>query len=306
MLFVKSDSKTNPNPLTIAVLGTSALSFYLASELQKAGHRLNLICTPREADEYNATDFIFKDGRRLQNHRQTFRCSFELEDTPQLLLIASEQSRLRSDLLLLSPARLTDCRVVSFTPAQPSGLLSDVLGCPVVNAYFNGWLAKDKNHITLLSSRSNIVFSLEEHSSQTVFLQDAFIGTTIETGAAADNAANFWRWFTPRIMAALLDFSSGKNIYSFGKTAEGRKILDSSIKEIITLAAADNVRLDSAEILPQLYNIPDNYAPYPSVKAAEKALELERLNALLFSGVAADDRRFPVLRGLLRQIRNKC
>ena len=305
MLFAKTELLKNPSPLNIGIVGVSALSFYLAAELQKAGHRLTLICLPAEADEFNATDFIIKDGHRLQNLRQTFHCAFELETPPELLLIASDLIRLRSDLLLVSPSRLNEAPVVCLTPEYPAGLTGDMLGRPVINGYFGGSLVREKNHITCFSHHNRLTFSLDETAPATSFMRDVFAGTDIEIRADENDTLNFWNWFAPRVVISLLNRSTGKPLPAFGKTAQGRKIIDNCIAEVSALASNDGARLDDTEILTRIYNLHDDCAQLPAVGVAQSLLLLERLTALLFRGISPEDQRFPVLRGLLRQIRNK-
>ena len=306
MLFAKTENKQTTSPKNRCILGTSALGFYLASELQKSGHKITILCLPQEADEFGATDFIIKNEQRLQSHRHNFHYSFELDFAPDLLLIASNITYLRRDLLLLSPRYLAETPVVSFVPTTPNSLISDILGKVTINAYFNGWLSRDKNHVTNFSRRPNITFSLEELSPQATSLQDIFNSTDIETSAKEADAANFWHWFAPRITATLLDLPSGKSIYALGKAKEGRAIIDKCIAEIVDLSRIDNVKMESADILSEIYAIPENYTPLlQRLSKKSSILLLERLEALLFHGISPEDTRFPLLRKLIKKIRNK-
>ena len=306
MFFAKTENKQTTAPKNICILGTSALGFYLASELQKSGHKITILCLPQEADEFGATDFIIKNEQRLQSHRHNFHYSFELDFAPDLLLIASNITCLRRDLLFLSPRYLAETPVVSFVPTTPNSLISDILGKVTINAYFNGWLSRDKNHVTNFSRRPNITFSLEELSPQAASLQDIFNSTDIETSAKETDAANFWHWFAPRITTTLLDLPSGKDIHALSKTKEGRAIIDNCITEIVDLSRIDNVKMESADILSEIYAIPENYTPLlQRLSKTSSILLLERLEALLFHGISPEDTRFPLLRKLIKKIRNK-
>ena len=306
MFFAKPENTQTTNIKNICILGTSALSFYLAAELQKAGHKITILCLPQEADEFSATDFIIKSEQKLQSHRHNFNYSFELDFSPDLLFIASNTIRLRRDLLLLSPRYLTSTLIVSLTSTAPNSLISDILGKVIINAYFNGWLNRNKNHIINYSRHPNITFSLEELSPQAILLQDLFNSSEIETIFQSNNAANFWRWFAPRITAALLDLPSGKSIYALGKIKEGRGLIDKCLNEITNLAALDNVKIESADILSQIYAIPENYTPLlQKLPKTSSVLLLERLEALLFHGTTSEDPRFELLKKLIKKIRNK-
>ena len=306
MLFAKTENKIASNPQNICILGTSALSFYLAAELQRIGHNITILCQPKEADEFGATDIIIKNEQLLQNHRHSFNYSFSLNYSPDLLLITSDIISLRSNLLLLSRHFLAETPIVSFTPTEPASLISDILDKVTINAYFNGWVNREKNHIVNFGRHPNIVFSLEELSPQTIFLQDIFDKTSLEISATPSDATNFWKWFAPRITATLLDLPSGKSIYALGKTKEGRTIIDNCIAEIIELSSVNNVKMESTDILSQIYAIPENYTPLlQKLPRTSSALLLERLSGLLFHGVSPEDTRFSLLQRLIKKIRNK-
>ena len=106
-----------------------------------------------------------------------------------------------------------------------------------------------------------------------------FDKTSLEISATPSDATNFWKWFAPRITATLLDLPSGKSIYALGKTKEGRTIIDNCIAEIIELSSVNNVKMESTDILSQIYAIPENYTPLlQKLPRTSSALLLERLS----------------------------
>ena len=304
MFFTKTANQT-AEPQNIHILGTSALGLSLAAELQKIGHRITFICRPQNADEYSATDFIFKDNRKLQTNRQTFNFMFEQTTSPQILFIASEPQFLRSDLLLLSPDKLTNSLITNLTPCEPLALADELLNHQTIPAYFYGWLTKNKNHVSLLGRRNNLTFSLDELSSTAVLLHQVFAGTFFETSATDNNAFNLWRWLAPKALALLLSLAEDVGVFSFIKKNDNRKLIDQYVSELTALAAADGANLNSADILADIYAVPDGYIPTEAIKTEQIMLLAERISALLFRAVTADDQRFPTIRGWLRQIRNK-
>lgn len=304
-MFFNKNTAGAITPQNITILGTSALGLYLAAELQKAGHQINIICPPQEADEANATDFIFKDNSRLQNNRQTFNFGFEQTVSPHILFIASEPQFLRRDLLLLAPSKLNSSIIINLSPCRPNEFISEIFRQPIIDAYFNGWLNKNKNHIANLSRNNSLVFSLDGTSETAILLHDIFAGTSISTSAQNNNAQNFWHWLAPRAVDFLIRLISGKDICTYAKTAENRKTLDGIIAEITMLASLNNTRLDNASILTEVYAIPNNTGEPSALETPFLLLQLERFSSLLFYGLAADDRRFPILKDAFRQIRNK-
>lgn len=298
MFFAKTEIETS-SAHNIAILGTSALGLFLAAELQKVGHRVLLICPPHENDELNATDIIIKDSRHLSGRRHNIHSSYELDDTPQILLLASAPEQLRSNLLLVSPSRLSETTIINLTPCRPDNLICDILQYPVINAYFNGWPVQNKNHI-LPGNHRGITLSLSEKEPQSSLLQKIFTPTEIKISYNQNNAENFWNWLAPRAAAILLTNAQTANLSSFSRTPEGRKTIDRTIAELAALAAANETNLESSAVLSEFYNIiQDHQIPAASV------LGLDRLNSLLFYGIAAAERRFPHLSGLIQQIRNK-
>ncbi len=301
------DNKKTPDvqPQNIHILGTSAQSLYLGATLQRYGHRVTVLCRPQEADEYNATDIIIKETTRLQSRRCRFFCTFEQTASPDLLIIGSDSPNLRSDLLLLSPSKIKAVPIVTLQPEVPTGLISETLGLPIVKAYFDSWLQQNKNHVSLFSASSDLVFSLPPQSRQMHALADIFDSAAIATKASENDAVNYWNWLSPRALALIFGAGPEKSVARVLKKTPARRTLEQCLDEIAELAAVDNVILNNQQIINVLHKLPENCSsPLLSDSTPVRLLRLQRLSAMLFRSLAQSDHRAPLLRRQLMLLAN--
>ena len=308
-MFFNRTSLSTKQPktsLNICILGTSAVAFFVAEQLQNAGHQIKILCPPSEADEYNSTDFIFKNNRHLKTKRSQFNYCFEQPTSPEVLLIASKPQKLRSDLLLLSPTNLQDTIIINLSPSTPENFVSEMLNLTSINAYFFGWLHQNQNHISLLSASPFINFTLSPHSEQFQNIHNIFDETEIETKSNISAAHNFWQWLAPHAIIFLVSEASDKSFYYCTQKAEHRQIIENCLPEIIALASLDNANLEKSDILRTLYSAPENYlSPFHSSVRTTQALLLERIINMLFNRTSFDNKHFPTLKKLITQIINK-
>lgn len=306
MFFSKPEPAPVLTPQNIAVLGASALGLYWADIFKNLGHRVFVLCPPQQADEYNATDFIYKDSSRLKNPRNNFHFGHELPFAPDLLLITVSPEHQKSDLTLLSPAPLADTTVVNFCFPGHSAVLPEIVHKPVINAFFEGWVNRSKNHISVFGHAPRVTFSLPDTSAEAVLLREVFEAAGIKTVFSAQEKSNLWNFAGPFLAHNLLTACHGRSIFELAKTEDGRRQIDLLLEEISRMAEADNACLTPAELLARLYEIPSAYVP-PLQKSVQtkNPLFFEKLNSFLSSRYARNDKKYPFICELMQNLYNK-
>lgn len=305
MIFNKSEQK-NTTPCNICILGSSATSLYIAHILQSYEHHVTIICPPAEADELNATDIIIKNPHKLQNQRHNFNFSHELTFKPQLLIIASNIINLRRDLLLISPSLLKESDIINLTPCLPVNFISETFKLPIINAYYEGWLTKHKNTITLQSKKHNLAISLPSGNN---ILQERlfsyFPSSIIDLKFTTQDTQNFWNWLAPNILVYLHEMISERPISTQIKTLINKQNLNTCLQELSIIADISNVTINKNEILASVYNL--NECIYFSSFSSnnDKHLLFERMTSLLFSDTTPNKERYPYLHKVFKQISNK-
>lgn len=306
MFFSKPEPQSAVTPHNIAFLGTDALSLYWADILKNLGHRVFFLCPPRYADEYNATDFIYKDTARLKNPRNNFCFGHELPFAPDLLLITVSPERRKSNLTLLSPSALADTLIVSFCFPDQDAVLPEIVHKPVINAFFEGWINRSKNHISIYGHSPRVTFSLPDTSNEAAFLREIFEPAGITTVFSEQENNNLWNFAGPFLAHGLLTVCFGRSIFELAKNEEGRRQIDVLLEEISRLAEADNVCLPAAGLLARLYEIPSAYvSPLQKSVQTHNPLFFERLNSFLLSKNARNDKKYPHIHRFMREVYNK-
>ncbi|MBE6448483.1 MAG: hypothetical protein E7018_04195 [Alphaproteobacteria bacterium] len=303
--FSSSPTQTS-SPQKIHFLGISAQSLYLASILQNKGHNISIICTPPEADELHATDIILKDKSHLQNQRYKFNYIFEQTSQPDILFIASDIPFLRKDLLLASPRQLHNTKTINLTPTAPSTFTSELLNIPTTNAYLHGWLQKDKNIIIQSSNNYKLIISTPKNSPVHTTLSSLFENSLVECCTNENDTENLWKWLIPQAISILLETNGVKNIYSYSKTENGRKTIDSLLKELSAIASSREVSLNHSSILTQLHSQPENNGFLTKNTPRNiLSLHLQCLSQLLFQGISPNNPNYPVLHQMINSALNK-
>ena len=302
MFFAKdTPSQTSSLSPSVCIAGLSDLGLFLAYTLQKKGCDVTILDSPSRLSEFENADIIVKEPRLLQNQRCSFKYAFEMEREPDILIIAS---LLRNTAVpLLTPSKLKNTLVLNFSFFFDSQNLKDILKTPVIDACFTAYLHRDKNHLSVLGADSLLYAGVDETDGRAFKIKSLFEDTKIKVSVSENQRLNFWRFFAPFIISNLLSAARGKNFYALYKNDEERKIIDLCAEETVALAAEENVRLEHAEILVSLYNIPSGYVSPLQNASSPKTADI--LSSLLGSPGKNRRAQAPTLYALLREIYNK-
>lgn len=305
MLFNKTDSQTS-SPVSISFLGNSPLSLYLAHILQSYGHNITIICPPTEAEEFNATDIIFKNPLKLQTQRYNFKFDHELRNIPQLLIIASDISTLRRDLLLIKPSKLEGTDIINFTPSCPSNFVNDTLKVSAISAYYFGWLHQHQNTIISLSKSPQIIINTPtDNSKLKERLQSYFPTSPLELKFSPNQAETHWNWLATNTLVCLHEMNSEKTISSQIKNSFTKNNFDTCLKEISLITSDLEISIDKNNILSSIYNL-NEFIFFSSYCSKDRQrLLLNRFCSLLFPNASPDSERYPYLHETIKEIYNK-
>lgn len=296
MIFTKTltPQKTS-NPKKINILGDSALGLTIANELQNIGHKINIICSPQTADEYNATDFVFKDSRFLQHHRTNFSFSFEQKYSPDLLIIASDIVALRQDLLLLSPTKLQKTMILNLSPCSPQSMLAEILGSTVTEARNHSLHWKNQNTISNSESGITLYLSPNTKDNQISILQEILKNSKIEIEQPESFNLCHWEWIALRTLLMLCLYLK-QPIQSLHKDSYCRSQAENCLKEISHIANLNPQTINTSKIINSIQNIPNNHSIIPLYGSKPYNTYAERLFNIIFQEVSLDKKRFPTLK----------
>jgi len=306
MFFGKSSSQTTTTPHNIAILGANALGLYWADIFKNLGHNVFVLCSPKKAEEYNATDFTFRDSAHLKNQRNNFHFGHELPFMPEFLLITVSAQHQISDLTLLCPNILSDTIVINFCFPNLIPILSEIIRKPTINTFFEGWVNRNQNHISIFGRSPRITFNLSDTSEDAPFLRDLFESSDLKIIFNEHENESLWNFAAPFLAHNLLTARFNCNIFDFGKTETGRHQIDTLLEEISRIAQADNIRISTAELLTKVYEIPSAY-----VSSLQKSIQtknplfFQRINTFLLSKTGQNERKYPFIHQIIQEIRNK-
>ncbi|MBE6444501.1 MAG: hypothetical protein E7019_00375 [Alphaproteobacteria bacterium] len=291
----------NPNPKKISILGDSALSLTIANDLQNIGHTVKIICSPQLSDEYNATDFIFKDSHFLQHHQAKFFFSFEQNDVSDLLIIASDITSLRNDLLLISTAKLQNSLILNLTPYSPQTMLKEILESAPIEARNLSLLWKHKNTISNSDLGVTLYLPSDTKDIHVNILQEIFKNSKINIELSDSFDSCHWEWIAIRVLF-LLCLCLKQHPQLLYKNDSIRLQTDNCLKEISHIANLKSQTIDTNKVINILQNTPNNLnTPIPQDSKSFN-IYTERLFNIIFQGVALDEKRFPTLKMIFNNI----
>lgn len=296
---------TSTNQPFVTILGTDSLALFLAIRLQNAGSRVSFLLPPKDCRAFSATEFSLKEERAILHHKNRFKASWQMNEQPDLLIIAAAPTRLRSLIPLVNPALLTDTPVLNFTSFADTSYLNLCLK-PVIPCYFEGFINHDKNHLNLLSRQNLISVSLSPAEQTSQVIERIFSTASLALRFEADYAANFWAHFIPFAAGCFLTTLTGKNFYQITKEERHRRTAETIIEELADLAVASGTELDRSELLRKLYNVPSAYLyTNQQLSSAEAAAEIARLDNYISREAELHKTDLPGLRKLWIAIYNK-
>ena len=286
----------------IYLLGETTLSIYLAFLLDSAGEK-PLIITAPQPDKPEVVDITIKEAQNLKKHKFSYTCQSYTFTPGKLLLITSSISKLKSELMLLSPKKLSATPSVIFSSLEDVSIAETLLGKTLIRGYFDGWLQNSNQTITLLGNTPKISLVknytvLEDCLSVLSTLQR--IG--LESQTAENDSQIFWEHFAVQFLGSVLSASSQQNIYNLIKSKDRQREIEILAVELAQLAQNQKAVLNPAEIITQLQNIPMQYT-FPAQKLdSETISELNHYYRFLINQSSAAKIRLPKLNSLMKEI----
>ena len=226
---------------------------------QTAGHRVIVLAGPKENTSLSTNGITVKEDYQLQKLHSKIETALWLKETPELLIIASRSSRTKAMLTAVSKNKIKNCPVISFTRMKDKNFISDILGVPVISAYFEGWLS-DKNQIVTAYGRNpEIILCAETGSAAYQTMEKLLADTRIGLRTNSLPLQAFWNSFAVYAPCSLLSAASGKSIFDITKNKELRKQLQTLLKEIVSITPRVLPPFDADELLKRIFNIPSSY-----------------------------------------------
>lgn len=301
---VSENQLLSGNP--VYILGQNPIGEILAASFIAAGQRAVILDTPARLREFGKKELIVKEDRLLQRRHYKIENAFCMNETPRLLIIAADSSTLKAALMTLSPRKLSNVPVLILSQNISDEVMADFLKVPYLKGYFYGYLADDKNQLSILGRHANLIISASEENELFQTIKEIFAPLDIKLAADEDDNSNFWNYFIPHVCISLLSAAYGKNIYSFTKDEAGRRRIDKCLEELIEMAAMDNTGIEHSAMLKKIYNVPANYvAPLQHNVDRGRSGELNMISSVLLDKAGTDIKKFGTLRNMLREIYNK-
>ncbi|MDR1693871.1 MAG: hypothetical protein LBR70_01570 [Lactobacillaceae bacterium] len=289
----------------IYILGDNALAVYLAIRFINSGEKVILIPNKETASTFSNNGVTLVENHNLQKSHHKFDTTFWLKETPKMLIITSEASKINAAITSISRKKVEDVPVVLLTPVRDIQYIKNILGNDIYRAFFDGYLLQRPTQINLYGRAPSITICAKGNEKRNNTVKDYFEKAGFGIKTEKDEIKAFWEYFTVYTACSLISAAYNKNIFDVIKDKDKRDKMIPLISEICLIAKNDGAKIDQEEILKKIYNTPLSY-PYPlQVAVAQgKAGDIDMIGSNLISAARKYKITMPETSILLKKIYN--
>ena len=264
----------------------------------------------RNANLFDALSTAFKyagAGMLLGQIFSVFASGFStasiMTTDAKAVIITVTSSELNSALAFISRDKINNAPLLCFSLLKDSGYIQDILGTPVCKAHFTGWLNKHDQQISLKGRQPTInIYSTINNSTQQK-LSALFNSAGFEISFLDSEKDFFWPMFTLNAACSIICSAYDKPIHQILKNKQFRTQLDEIINEFITLAAADDVKMNFSDIMDTIMSIPGGYIfPLHNDFRTGRHRDFHRISSLIKQSARQANVKTPVLNELMARI----
>lgn len=288
--------------LPVYILGKTALGLYLAHKLSGVGEN-PVIITPPADNEISHQEITIKEENAFKKHKFIYKSAPYTFGKAKLLIITSEVNRLKSELLLVSQRNMATTPCIIFSDDKNTDIAQNIIGQPLIHAWFNGWLTKEDDTITLLGNETNIVLHKNYHNLENCLAALSILNRTgINTNSTEDNNQIYWKHFSTNIICTMLTAKEQQNITQICKNKEKRHLINILAEEISSLALFYHTQLSAEEICKNIYSIPPHYSFNTQKLDSQAISKLNHYYHNLITRITDSKLQLPQLNTLMKEI----
>ena len=287
----------------IYILGDTAFAYFLAVKLHTCGLRTIIMAGEKNNTNLSTNGITLKEDYQLQKLHCQLETNIRQKEEALMIIIASDSSRLKSDLLSLSKSKLRNTPIISFSHAKDKGLISDILGHPVTQAYYDGYLQYTNQQILVYGQSPKIILCTENTSETYQTFENLMKKINLELSNNTIEDLAFWNFFCLYAPCSLLTAQSGKNIFEITKNKALREQLLTSLNEIVLLPPKTLPPYNPDEILKKIFNIPSLYEfPLASQITLGKTGTLDFISSVIQQATFEKQCLLPTINSLLKDL----
>lgn len=265
-MFFKKLSKTSETtePLKtnsgqpVYILGESPLALFLGAKLQAAGNNVLLLTTSASSKVSKTIEFTLKEEYNLQKNTIQLSASTLAEREPLLIIVASDNFNLKSNLTLLPSKTFPNAPLICFNFFENTEIIRPLLGYNCSKAYFDGFLSLDGSTLTAYGSNPQIIITPAKSENEFDTYDRLLKHSDLKTFYGNNDLLNFWENFAPFILGYLCS-SPKQHISELLNAKENKMRIAAAASEICRLALFEQVQLSVDELLKKLLSVPHGF-----------------------------------------------
>lgn len=254
-----TDTKVSSDKRPVYIVGNNALTCYLAAKLTDAGHNVIIISDKENNISLSTNGISLKEDSSLKLSRYKFNTSFWIKDEPKLILLTADAGQINPFLAALSKEKVGTTPVLCFTPLKDINYLEAMIGGNVFRAFFDGYLQQNDQQIFLFGRTPQIKICKNINWEKENPFADILDNLSLNISFETDVAMCYWEFFAPYAVGSLLSSLYNKNLFEITKDKALRDQIPALLNEIVEIAGAEGIKLNTDELIKKLYAAPANY-----------------------------------------------
>lgn len=240
----------------IYILGNNALAYYLATKfIDEGSNKVILLSNQFKKSSKNYNQITVKEDGKLIRKQYQIDTLINIKDKPDLFIIACGMDTIKVEMTTVNKNKVMDCPIICLSGLENDGFLQAFLQKNVEVGYFDGFLQKKNDIITVFGRTPKLL--LGKSGDKNVL--NMFDKAKIITNLYDDTQLAFWDYFSSYSISYLLYCAYKKPLFELIKNKEHRGLLENLAQDMAKMINKNVANFQIQELLKKIYAVPNMY-----------------------------------------------
>ena len=241
----------------IYILGTNAISLYLAAKFQLGGERVILLTDKRDEGNIANTEFHIKEDSAGKKEGIWIETSFWTKEEAKLVIIASGTQEVNSDIFRLGKEKLSHCPTLCLSLCEDINFIRMSLNTNIIQTWFDGWVNRKNNHLYAYGKLPKIMLNNPTDDETLRELEKRISPSGLKLRNPSLN--EYKEKLYVRMGCSLACAICQKNLNQIFKNKSDTELLEHFFQEISSISEVEQTPISAERLMEIAKGIPANY-----------------------------------------------
>ena len=257
----------------IYIIGDTPFALMLSAKLSLAG--INTYLLGAEKSFKKDSPLTLKEENSSVKNTIYIQTTSLIREPAQLIILCLDSHSISAGLTYFSKKYTKETPVISFCHTSTPKIIEEIIGKPIIPAYFDGWIKKSyENTFTYLGCPTGITISQNSKQPFYPLLSQIFSKTDLKINFNGNDEQNFWNDFILYAACSLFSLQNGPHLRDIAKKANYRQTLNTIFDELLQLVP-QTLLIDKENIITKIYQTPTGYT-FPIINEKETIAQADR------------------------------